>query len=253
MLNARAGERTLYLAARCDPHASPLVQALISEQRILASMDGRLGRPGSPAATAAQAAAISATGATRWTRRTPCWYKLWSIPAPAWPPSLPAKRALQAASARHDAPLAGGNGRHGAYRPVRQLEGAPAQRAGVIIWEAFAAPADPALAAAAAITGFLPRRAPGRRRLPPGMLSGYEPARNGLAGCEECEHPARWPSLTTAPHSSQTRHAQQAGSPPSSACPDPAGNRAWRAACRGSAADSLGRREGWSLVIFVPP
>src|SRR5512135_2360071 len=36
----------------------------------------------------------------------------------------------------------------------------------------------------------------------------------GPARREERERPARWPSLTTAPHSSQTRHAQQAGSPP---------------------------------------
>jgi len=75
--------------------------------------------------------------------------------------------------------------------------------------------------------------------LPPGMPSGHAPARNGPADGEDWEHPAQWPSLTTAPHSSQTRHAQQAGSPPSPASPDPAGNRAWLAARRGSAAGSL--------------
>ncbi len=62
--HARAEERTLYRAARRDPDASLLVQALISEHRILASMAGRLGEPGSPAATAAQAAAISAVFAS---------------------------------------------------------------------------------------------------------------------------------------------------------------------------------------------
>jgi hemerythrin HHE cation binding domain-containing protein len=57
---ARAEERTLYRAARRDPGASLLVQALISEHRVLASMAGRLGEPASPAASAAQAATISA-------------------------------------------------------------------------------------------------------------------------------------------------------------------------------------------------
>ena len=56
--HARAEERTLYRAAMRDPDVSLLVQALISEHRVLASMTGRLGEP--PAASAAQAAAISA-------------------------------------------------------------------------------------------------------------------------------------------------------------------------------------------------
>ncbi len=58
--HARAEERTLYRAARRDPGASLLVQALISEHQVLASMAGRLGEPALPAAAAAQAAAISA-------------------------------------------------------------------------------------------------------------------------------------------------------------------------------------------------
>ena len=58
--HARAEERTLYRAARRDPDASPLVKALISEHRLLASMAGRLGEPARPADTAARAAAISA-------------------------------------------------------------------------------------------------------------------------------------------------------------------------------------------------
>ena len=58
--HARAEERTLYRAARRDPDVSLLVQALISEHQVLASMTGRLGEPAPPAATAAQAAAISA-------------------------------------------------------------------------------------------------------------------------------------------------------------------------------------------------
>jgi len=58
--HARAEERTLYLAARRDPGASLLVQALISEHRDLASRAATLGEPAQPAAIAAQAAAISA-------------------------------------------------------------------------------------------------------------------------------------------------------------------------------------------------
>lgn len=62
--HARAEERTLYRAARRDPDASLLVQALISEHRTLASMARKLGGPGSPTATAARAAAISAVFAS---------------------------------------------------------------------------------------------------------------------------------------------------------------------------------------------
>ena len=58
--HARAEERTLYRAARRAPDASPLVQALISDHRLLASMADRLGEPALSADTAAQAAAISA-------------------------------------------------------------------------------------------------------------------------------------------------------------------------------------------------
>jgi hypothetical protein len=58
--HARAEERTLYRAARRDPDASLLVQALISEHWLLASMAGRLGEPARPADAAAQADAISA-------------------------------------------------------------------------------------------------------------------------------------------------------------------------------------------------
>jgi hypothetical protein len=58
--HARAEERTLYRAARREPDASSLLQALISEHRLLASMAGGLGEPARPADTAAQAAAISA-------------------------------------------------------------------------------------------------------------------------------------------------------------------------------------------------
>ncbi len=57
--HVRAEERTLYRAARRHPDTSLLVQALIGERQILASMAGRLGEPAPPAATAAQAAAIS--------------------------------------------------------------------------------------------------------------------------------------------------------------------------------------------------
>jgi hypothetical protein len=57
---ARAEERTLYRAARRDPIASPLVQALIGEHRELAARAGRLGEPTRPAIAAAEAAAISA-------------------------------------------------------------------------------------------------------------------------------------------------------------------------------------------------
>jgi len=58
--HARAEERTLYRAARRDPGASLLVQALNSEHRDLASRAATLGEPAQPAAIAAQAAAISA-------------------------------------------------------------------------------------------------------------------------------------------------------------------------------------------------
>lgn len=58
--HARAEERTLYRAARRDPGIGLLVQALISEHRLLASMAGRLAEPARPADAAAQAAAISA-------------------------------------------------------------------------------------------------------------------------------------------------------------------------------------------------
>ena len=53
--HARAEERTLYRAARRDPDASPLVQELVSEHRLLASMADRLGESGRSADTAAQA------------------------------------------------------------------------------------------------------------------------------------------------------------------------------------------------------
>lgn len=58
--HVRAEERALYRAARRDPGASLLVQALISEHRDLAARAAALGEPAQPAATAAQAAAISA-------------------------------------------------------------------------------------------------------------------------------------------------------------------------------------------------
>lgn len=58
--HARAEERTLYRAARRDPGAGLLVQALISEHRDLAARAATLGEPAPPAAVAAQAAAISA-------------------------------------------------------------------------------------------------------------------------------------------------------------------------------------------------
>lgn len=57
---ARAEERTLYRAARRDPDASQLLQALIGEHRLLATMAGKLAEPARPADVAAQAAAISA-------------------------------------------------------------------------------------------------------------------------------------------------------------------------------------------------
>jgi hemerythrin HHE cation binding domain-containing protein len=57
---ARAEERTLYRAARRDPGASPLLQALIGEHRLLATMAGKLAEPARPAEVAAQAAGISA-------------------------------------------------------------------------------------------------------------------------------------------------------------------------------------------------
>lgn len=44
---ARAEERTLYRSARRDPGVRLLVQALISEHGVLASMAGRLGEPAS--------------------------------------------------------------------------------------------------------------------------------------------------------------------------------------------------------------
>ena len=65
---ARAEERTLYRAARRDPGASLLVQALIGEHRALASRAEKLGEPAQPAATAAQAAAISALFASHVTK-----------------------------------------------------------------------------------------------------------------------------------------------------------------------------------------
>lgn len=58
--HARAEERTLYRAARHDRDASRLVQALISEHRLLASLADRLGELAWSADAAAQAAAISA-------------------------------------------------------------------------------------------------------------------------------------------------------------------------------------------------
>ncbi len=58
--HARAEERTLYRAARRDSGAGPLVQALISEHRLLASRAGERAEPARPADAAAQAAAISA-------------------------------------------------------------------------------------------------------------------------------------------------------------------------------------------------
>lgn len=121
-----------------------------------------------------------------------------------------------------------------------RLEPAPVQRADVTAQEALAAirllslPRPP---------WRLPDSSPAGSwtggGLPPGAPSGHEPARNGPAGCETWEHPARWPSLITAPHSWQTRHAQQAGSPPSAASTDPAGDCARVAARTGSAAGSL--------------
>lgn len=62
--HARAEERTLYRAARRDPGTGLLVQALISEHRLLASMAGRLAEPARPTDTAVQAAAISAVFAS---------------------------------------------------------------------------------------------------------------------------------------------------------------------------------------------
>ncbi len=58
--HARAEERTLYRAARRDPGASLLVQALVNEHRDLAARAAALGEPAKPAATAAQAAVMSA-------------------------------------------------------------------------------------------------------------------------------------------------------------------------------------------------
>jgi hypothetical protein len=58
--HTRAEERTFYRAARRDPRAGLLAQALISEHRLLASMAGRLAEPARPADAAEQAAAISA-------------------------------------------------------------------------------------------------------------------------------------------------------------------------------------------------
>ena len=56
----RAGERTLYRAARVHPDTSLLVQALISEHRDLAARAAALGEPAPSAAVAARAGAISA-------------------------------------------------------------------------------------------------------------------------------------------------------------------------------------------------
>jgi hypothetical protein len=58
--HARAEERTLYRAVSRDPGVGLLVQALVSEHRLLASMAARLGEPARPADAAAQAAAVSA-------------------------------------------------------------------------------------------------------------------------------------------------------------------------------------------------
>jgi hypothetical protein len=58
--HARAEERTLYRAARRDPDASLLLQVLIGEHRMLASMAGGLGELARSAEAAAQADAISA-------------------------------------------------------------------------------------------------------------------------------------------------------------------------------------------------
>jgi len=71
--------------------------------------------------------------------------------------------------------------------------------------------------------------APGRERAPAGVPAGAAagapghlpgPAA-GAGGRPEREQLPRWPSLITAPHSSQTRHAQQAGSPPACSSPVP--------------------------------
>ncbi len=58
--HARAEERTLYRAARRDPDAGLLVQALIGDHHALVSRAAALGDPAPPAAVAAEAAAISA-------------------------------------------------------------------------------------------------------------------------------------------------------------------------------------------------
>jgi hypothetical protein len=58
---ARAEERTLYRSARRDPAVSLLVQVLISEHQVLASIAGRLGEPTPPAATAAAISALFAS------------------------------------------------------------------------------------------------------------------------------------------------------------------------------------------------
>ncbi len=58
--HTRAEERTLYPAARLVPEVSLLVEALIREHGVLASMAGSLSESAQPAAIAAQAAVISA-------------------------------------------------------------------------------------------------------------------------------------------------------------------------------------------------
>lgn len=55
----RAEERTLYPAARRDPRAGPLVQALVAEHRVLASRAGQFVTLTAPAGVAAAAGAIS--------------------------------------------------------------------------------------------------------------------------------------------------------------------------------------------------
>jgi hypothetical protein len=57
--HARAEERTLYRASRCDPQAALLVEALVREHRDLAAQAGRLAAQVRPIAVAATAEAIS--------------------------------------------------------------------------------------------------------------------------------------------------------------------------------------------------
>jgi hypothetical protein len=193
--HARAEERTLYRAAGRDPCASLLVQALISEHRALAARAVRLGEPAQPAAAAAEAEAISALFASHVAKED-------SLLLPALEHSGADLAALLARESRLG---------------CSQL----ASRC----------------AAAAGRQPASPRRPPDRGCLaspgsPPGTPSSHEPVRNGPAGCEALEHPVRWPSLTTAPHSWHTRQAQQAGSPPSPACSGPVSGRVCLAARR---------------------